>query len=225
MPAIAPARAYVEGECARTPGGASILVAAAPGRKRPGGPDRSDPCRGCPGRSGLAPPHAAADRHRGWAPWPAGLRPIFREATFLRGGVGGDAVDCGPGWTRSGQATGDPFLFRHLARHLDGPMLAAAARAAGTGAPLDPAASVGLHLNLTVAGVPVRLFCPVRGRRARRAPPARHRDIHPGGLRRRGPLRRGTPRGRPPGHVRGARRRIPPRADPGSPRRHSAATS
>ncbi len=82
-----------------------------------------------------------------------GLRPIFREVTFsivelearLSARESADAT---------GQATADPFLFRHLARRLDARMLDAARGHLGAGTPLDALGkAMPMHLNLTVGGV------------------------------------------------------------------------
>ncbi len=91
----------------------------------------------------------AAPNRNGASP-NAPLRPLYREVTFSI-----DALEARIAAT--GQATADPFLFRHLAGRLDRRMLAVLADAAGTGTVLDIAAggrgAPPLHINLTLPGI------------------------------------------------------------------------
>jgi hypothetical protein len=79
----------------------------------------------------------------------ARMRPLFREISFSMA-----ALEARLGLH---DTAADPFLFRHLATRLDRRLLAALARAAGAGGPIDaiPAdASVPpVHLNLTLPGI------------------------------------------------------------------------
>ena len=76
------------------------------------------------------------------------LRPLYQEVTFSIAALEACIA-------ANGQASADPFLFRHLAGRLDRRMLARLADAAGTGGVLDVAAGgrgmPPLHINLTLS--------------------------------------------------------------------------
>lgn len=78
------------------------------------------------------------------------LRPLYREVTFSIAALEAKIE-------AAGQATADPFLFRHLARRLDARMLAQLHDAIGGGGPLDPVGAGGLaprtHIHLTLQGI------------------------------------------------------------------------
>jgi len=78
------------------------------------------------------------------------LLPIYRELSFSIAALESRLA-------ATGQAVADPFLFRHLAFRLDHRMLALLADAAGTGGPLDIAASPRAapppHINLTLPAI------------------------------------------------------------------------
>jgi hypothetical protein len=78
------------------------------------------------------------------------LLPLYRELSFSIAALEARLA-------AGGQAAADPFLFRHLAFRLDRRMLALLADAAGTGGPLDIAASVRAappsHINLTLPAI------------------------------------------------------------------------
>lgn len=102
-----------------------------------------------------------------------GLRPIFREVTFSIAELEA-RLSAREGADATGQATADPFLFRHLARRLDPRMLETVRSHLGTGGPLDVSGGVPPHLNLTVGGVLSDSF-------ARFAAACREGERRPGG--------------------------------------------
>ena len=99
-----------------------------------------------------------SDSAAGGVPGPA-LRPLYREVSFSIAALEA-RIRAG------GQASADPFLFRHLAGRLDRRMLDVLCHEVGSGGPLDvtsgapaPGGTVSmsrgprLHLNLTVPAV------------------------------------------------------------------------
>ncbi len=78
------------------------------------------------------------------------LSPLYRELSFSIAALEACLA-------ATGQAAADPFLFRHLACRLDQRMLTLLADAAGTGGPLDIAASPRTapppHINLTLPAI------------------------------------------------------------------------
>jgi hypothetical protein len=98
---------------------------------------------------------AAPDRSAGLT-----LLPLYRELGFSIAAL--EARLAAPG-----QATADPFLFRHLAFRLDQRMLALLAEHAGTGGALDLAAdrhAAPLHINLTLPAILSDGFARLAGR-------------------------------------------------------------
>lgn len=82
----------------------------------------------------------------------SGLRPIFREVSFSIAELEA-RLSARQGADATGQATADPFLFRHLARRLDARMLKVVLAHLGDGTPLDALGPLPMHLNLTLGGV------------------------------------------------------------------------
>lgn len=85
-----------------------------------------------------------------------GVRPLFCEVGFAIAGLE----------ARAGAASADPYLFRHLARRLDGQMLRALAEAFGSGSPLDAARRPAppFHVNLTLPTLLSPAFAAFAGR-------------------------------------------------------------
>lgn len=81
-----------------------------------------------------------------------GVWPIFREVTFSIAELEA-RLSAQEGADATGQATADPFLFRHLARRLDARMLETVRAHVGSTNPLDALQTLPMHLNLTVGGV------------------------------------------------------------------------
>ncbi len=81
-----------------------------------------------------------------------GVRPIFREVTFSIAELEA-RLSAREGADATGQATADPFLFRHLAGRLDARMLETMRTHLAAGSPLDALGAMPMHLNLTVGGV------------------------------------------------------------------------
>jgi len=81
-----------------------------------------------------------------------GVWPIFREVTFSIAELEA-RLSAQEGADATGQATADPFLFRHLARRLDARMLETVRDHVASTNPLDALQSLPMHLNLTVGGV------------------------------------------------------------------------
>jgi hypothetical protein len=104
-------------------------------------------------RPGLVHPALPAGRAASDGAAPA-LQAIFREVTFSIAALEGRI-------TPGSEASGDPFLFRHLAGRLDHRMLEVLSAKLGSGEPLDiaPPEADGailpppLHLNLTLPGI------------------------------------------------------------------------